>query len=79
MPAEYVTLISGQSDAPEVRCGLTDGHTHRLTNPTTVTLAAHVRRKVNENSVQGTAHSGDCALPAFYRLQQLLRWGETIL
>ena len=38
---EYVTSISGWTDAPEVRCGLTDRQTHRQTNPTTVTLAAH--------------------------------------
>ena len=39
-----MTSISGQTDAPEVRCGLTDTHTHRQTNTTTVTLAAHARR-----------------------------------
>ena len=44
LPDEFVTLISIQTDTPEVRCGLTDGVTHRQTNPTTVTLAAHARR-----------------------------------
>ena len=29
LPAEYVTVFSGRSDAPEVRCDLTDRQTHR--------------------------------------------------
>ena len=31
LPAEYVTVFSGQTDAPEVRCDLTDRQTHRTT------------------------------------------------
>ena len=34
LSAEYVTALSGQTDAPEVRCDLTDTQT----DPTTVTL-----------------------------------------
>ena len=40
LPAEYVTVFSGQTDAPEARCDLTDRHT----DPTTVTLAVHACR-----------------------------------
>ena len=31
LPAEYVTVFSGRTDAPEVRLDLTDTHTHRET------------------------------------------------
>ena len=31
LPAEYVTEISGQTDAPEVRCELTDTQTQTAT------------------------------------------------
>ena len=41
LPAEYVTVFSGRTDALEVSFDLTDRHTHRTT---TVTLAAHARR-----------------------------------
>ena len=40
LPTEFMTAFSGQTDAPEVRCDLTDRQTH----PTTVTLAVHVRQ-----------------------------------
>ena len=40
LPVEYVSSISGQTDVPEVRCGLTD----RQTNPTTATLTVQVYR-----------------------------------
>ena len=44
--AKHVTVFSGRTDAPEVRCDLTDRHTdthtdthtHTHTDPTTVTL-----------------------------------------
>ena len=32
LPAEYVTVFSGQTDAPEVICDLTDRHTDKQTN-----------------------------------------------
>ena len=31
-PAEFVTAFSGRTDAPEVKCDLTDTHTHRQTD-----------------------------------------------
>ena len=37
LPAGYVTVFSGRTDAPEVRCDLTHTHTH-TDKPTTVTL-----------------------------------------
>ena len=40
LPAEYVTVFSGRTDAPGVRFDLTDTQT----DPTTVTLAVHARR-----------------------------------
>ena len=39
--AEYVVAFSRRSEAPEVRCDLTDKQTDTTTN---VTLAAHARR-----------------------------------
>ena len=47
LPAEYVAVFSQQTEAPEVRCDLTDTHTqtNRQTDvATTVTLTAHARR-----------------------------------
>ena len=41
LPVEYVTEFSGRTDAPKVRCDLTDTQTDRTT---TVTLDAHARR-----------------------------------
>ena len=38
LPAEYVTVFSGQTDTPEVRFDLTDRQIDTLTDPTTVTL-----------------------------------------
>ena len=32
MPAEYVTVFSGRTDTPEVRCDLTCAHTHIYTH-----------------------------------------------
>ena len=46
LPVEYMILISRWTDAPEVRCDLTDTQTDRHTNPTTVTLAAHARQEL---------------------------------
>ena len=41
LPAEYMTVFSGRTDAPEVRCDLTDRQTHTddYSNP-----SAHVCR-----------------------------------
>ena len=40
--AEYVTVFSGRTDTPEVRCDLTHTHTHRQTNYSNP--PAHARR-----------------------------------
>ena len=60
LPVEYVTSISGRTDAPEVRCDLqtdrqTHTHRHTHTNPTTITLAVHARRGLIIN-VSNTVH-----------------------
>ena len=43
LPAEYVTAFSEQTDAPKVRCDLTDCETDTQTDKP-LTLAAHARR-----------------------------------
>ena len=40
LPAEYVTVFSGRTDAPEVRCDLTDRHTDRTTTVTLLRMRA---------------------------------------
>ena len=63
LPAEYVTAFSGRTEAPEVRCDLTDRQTHRHTDPTTVTLAAHVRRGLKRVR-DGNAQQVRCSMLA---------------
>ena len=41
-PAKFVTVFLGRTDAPEVRCDLTDTHTH--TDMTTTVTLTHARR-----------------------------------
>ena len=71
LPAEYVTVFSGRTDAPEVRCDLTDPPTHPPTHthtptppppththrdPTTVTLAVHTRQGLTMHITTNSLH-----------------------
>ena len=54
-PAEYVTAFSGRTDAPEVRCDLTDRHTHTHDNYSNPRCACAPR--VNNTLTHAHAHN----------------------
>ena len=71
LSAEYVTVFSGRTDAPEVKCDLTDTHTHtqRQTNYSNPPVHAWRGLKINSTEVQtfGTQlqHDETCTTTSF--------------
>ena len=71
LPAEYVKAFSGQTEAPEVRCRLTDRHTQTHTHTdtaTTVTLTVHVpTSRVNKYISNSTNDEGNALSCTLYK------------
>ena len=72
-----MTVISGRTDAPEVRFDLTDTHAHTQTDPTTVTLAVHAHRglmnalKCRTLCTMSSCHCGQTLLGGMTNERQL--------